>query len=126
MAYYAFLDSKNVVTEVIAGNDESTGDWETHYAEIRGQTCKRTSINTYGGVHNGNKEPFRKNYAGIGFIYDPHRDAFIPPKTHPTWIFNETKCIWEPNIPLPSDAVANGGNQRYLWDDITDNWMNIT
>jgi len=126
MAYYAFLDSKNVVTEVIAGNDESTGDWETHYAEFRGQTCKRTSINTYGGVHNGNKEPFRKNYAGIGFTYDQFRDAFIPPKTHPTWIFNETKCIWEPNIPLPSDAVANGGHQRYMWDDITNNWMKIT
>ena len=27
MAHYAFLDGNNIVTEVIVGNDETTGDW---------------------------------------------------------------------------------------------------
>jgi hypothetical protein len=43
---------------------------ETWYGNFREQVCKRTS-------YNGN---IRKNYAGIGFSYDPERDAFIPPK----------------------------------------------
>jgi hypothetical protein len=74
MAHYAFLDDDNIVTEVIAGIDETQSieglDPETWYGNFRGQTCKRTS-------YNGN---IRYNYAGIGFRYDEIEDAFIAPK----------------------------------------------
>ena len=48
MAHYAFLDENNVVTEVIVGKNENEDgvDWEEHYGNFRGQTCKRTSYNT--------------------------------------------------------------------------------
>lgn len=88
MAHYAFLDDNNIVTEVIVGKDETElieglapEEW---YGNYRGQTCIRTS-------YNGN---IRKNYAGIGFIYDEIRDAFIPPKCHEIAILDEDKCIW--------------------------------
>jgi len=85
MAHYAFLDENNIVTEVIVGRDEDEvvdgiSDWEAHYGEIRGQVCKRTSYNTLNGVHLYGGTPFRWNYAGIGYLYDPIRDAFIPPQ----------------------------------------------
>ena len=93
MAHYAFLDENNVVTEVITGIDETELieglDTETWYGNFRGQVCKRTS-------YHGN---IRKNYAGIGFIYDPIRDAFIPPKPENIdgieFILNEDTCLWE-------------------------------
>ena len=92
MAHYAFLDENNIVTEVIVGRHEyevvdGISDWETHYAEFRGQVCKRTS-------YNGN---YRKNYAGIGYIYDAARDAFIAPKNncHDEETLNEDTCVWE-------------------------------
>jgi hypothetical protein len=73
MAHYAFLDKSNIVTEVIVGIDETETieglDTETWYGNFRGQVCKRTSYN--------NK--IRFNYAGIGYLYDPIDDAFIPP-----------------------------------------------
>jgi hypothetical protein len=69
MAHYAFLDDANIVTEVIVGNDETTGDWEAYYAAVRGQRCKRTS-------YNGN---IRGVYAGIGYRYDEQADVFVPP-----------------------------------------------
>jgi hypothetical protein len=69
MAHYAFLDDNNVVTEVIVGNDETTGDWETYYSEFRGQRCIRTS-------YNGN---IRGVYAGIGYTYDEVNDVFVIP-----------------------------------------------
>ena len=73
MAYYAFLDESNFVTEVIAGVDETELieglEPEIWYGNFRGQTCKRTS-------YNGN---IRYNYAGIGYTYDPIDDAFIAP-----------------------------------------------
>ena len=97
MAHYAFLDTNNIVTEVIVGKDEGTdgGDWEKHYVDFRGQTCKRTSYNTLGGVHALEGTPFRKNYAGIGYAYDASKDAFIPPKPIESWVLNETSCLWE-------------------------------
>ena len=119
MAHYAFLDSNNIVTEVITGKDEGDTniDWEQHYGEFRGQPCKRTSYNTSGGVHNNGGTPYRKNYAGIGYIYDAGRDAFIPPKPYSSWTINETSCVWEPPIPYPQD------DKRYKWDEPTTSWV---
>jgi hypothetical protein len=90
MAHYAFLDENNVVTEVITGVDETELieglDTETWYGNFRSQVCKRTS-------YNGN---IRKNYAGIGYMYDATRDAFIAPKPpEGDWILNEETCCWE-------------------------------
>jgi hypothetical protein len=92
MAHYAFLDNNNIVTEVIVGIDETELieglDPETWYGNFRGQLCKRTS-------YNGN---YRKNYAGVGYTYDPDRDAFISPEPENSTGFNEETCQWI--IPL--------------------------
>lgn len=119
MAHYAFLDENYIVTEVIVGKDESNYDWEAHYGQFRGQLCKRTSYNTHGGVHNSGGTPYRKNYAGIGYSYDPQRDAFIPPKPFNSWQLNETTCLWDPPTPMPTDG------QMYRWDEDTTSWVVI-
>lgn len=88
MAHYAFLDENNIVTEVIVGIDETDLieglDTETWYSNFRGQVCKRTSYNG----------KIRKNYAGIGFIYDELRDAFIAPEPEEHIGFDEDTCRW--------------------------------
>jgi hypothetical protein len=108
MAHYAFLNENNIVTEVIVGKDETdtSQDWEQFYGEIRNQVCKRTS-------YNGN---IRKNYAGIGYIYDSQRDAFIPPQTFPSWILDEETCQWSAPVPMPTDGM-------YFWDESTTSWV---
>jgi len=118
MAHYAFIDSKNIVTEVIVGKDEGGFDWEQHYAEFRpGQRCLRTSYNTAGGIHILGGTPFRKNYAGVGYTYDQERDAFIPPKPFNSWVLNETSCTWGPPTPIPT---AEG--KFYTWNETTVSW----
>ena len=106
MAHYAFLDENNVVTQVIVGRNEDEvvdgiSDWEAHYAEVYGQVCKRTSYNSMGGKRRNpetnemTEDPgYRKNYAGIGFRYDPDLDAFIPPKCHDEATLDENTCNW--------------------------------
>jgi len=94
-----------VVTEVIVGNDETTGDWETYYANFRGQVCVRTSYNAN----------MRKNFAGIGFRYDPKLDAFIPPTPYPSWVLDEETCLWVPPVPMPEDG-------DYTWNESTQSW----
>ena len=117
MAHYAFLDEHYVVTEVIVGKDESNYDWEAHYGQFRGQLCKRTSYNTRGGVHSEGGTPFRKNYAGIGYTYDPQRDAFIPPKPFASWVLDENTCLWAAPTPMPTDG------KMYRWDEDTTSWI---
>ena len=117
MAHYAFLDENYIVTEVIVGKDESNYDWEQHYGQFRGQLCKRTSYNTHGGVHNGGGTPFRKNYAGIGYSYDPQRDAFVPPKPFASWVLDEQSCLWQAPIPVPTDG------QQYNWNEEQQAWQ---
>jgi hypothetical protein len=113
MAHYAFLDSNNIVTEVIVGIDETELIEGLHpeiwYGNFRNQTCKRTS-------YNGN---YRKNYAGIGYTYDPERDAFIAPKPFSKWVLNEETCIWEAPTPYPTD------DKHYVWNDNRGEWEEI-
>ena len=91
MAHYAFLDSNNIVTEVIVGIDETNLieglHPETWYGNFRGQTCKRTSYNG----------KIRYNYAGVGYTYDAVNDAFIAPKPecgHPELSLNTANYRW--------------------------------
>jgi hypothetical protein len=122
MAHYAFLNQNNIVTEVIVGKNEGEEgiNWEQQYGSFRGQICKRTSYNTYGGVHNKEGTPFRKNYAGIGYTYDSQRDAFIPPKLYNSWILNEQTCLWEAPVARPNDEG------RYTWNEETLSWDLVT
>jgi len=112
MAHYAFLDENNIVVEVIYGKDENEDgiDWEKYYGNIRNMKCKRTSYNTRAGKHlNGN--PFRKNYAGIGFSYNEELDAFIPPKPFDSWILDEVKGVWAAPMSEPEDS------RLYEWNE---------
>jgi len=105
MAHYAFIDNNNMVTQVIVGRDEDDlpdgiTSWEDYYGERHSQTCLRTSYNTHGNQH-PNGTPFRGNYAGIGYTYDPDRDAFIAPEPPDAIGFNEDTLQWimpEPDV----------------------------
>jgi hypothetical protein len=86
----------------------------------------QTSYNTRGGVHynpdtdepsTDQSKALRKNYAGIGYTYDPIRDAFIPEKPYGSWVLNEDTCCWEPPVPFPNDG------QMYDWDETTVSWV---
>ena len=79
----------------------------------------QTSYNTTGGQHPEGR-PLRKNYAGIGYTYDPVRDAFIPPSPFPSWTLNEDTCLWDAPTPRPDDG------KPYAWDEATLAWVEIT
>jgi len=81
---------------------------------------KQTSYNTNGGVHNNGGIPLRKNFAGIGMIYDEDRDAFIPKKPFNSWILNESTCNWESPVAIPTTQLEE--NQYYSWNESIINW----
>lgn len=95
MAHYARLDNNNVVVAVFVGRDEEPGvDWESHYG------AKRCSYNTRGGVNSRGATPLRKNFPGVGWTYDPARDAFVPPRPQGgQWRLDEGTCQWSSVSP---------------------------
>ena len=123
MAHYAYVND-GIVTSVIVGPDEGTEpegvtSWEDYFsAKGKGQAV-RTSYNTRGGEHALGGEPFRMNYAGIGYTYDEARDAFIPPKPYPSWVLVEQTCLWEAPIPYPEDG------EDYTWDEAQGDWVQV-
>ena len=120
MAHYAFLDSNNVVTEVITGNHEDEGgiDWEVCYGDFRGQVCKRTSYNTRGNVHANGGTPYRGNYAGIGYIYRADIDAFITQQPYASWTLN-SNFVWQPPVAMPTDG------KMYSWNETNQTWVEV-
>jgi hypothetical protein len=83
MAHYALVNKHNIVVQVFVGRDENdlldgVTDWETYYTTEQ-HKCLRTSYNTHNGEHLLGGTPFRGNYAGIGYTYDPVLDEFVAP-----------------------------------------------
>jgi hypothetical protein len=116
MAHFAQIDANNIVTQVLVIEQDvvNTGLFGEPSSFVQ------TSYNTHGGVHTLGGTPLRKNYAGIGYIYDASRDAFIPPKPYNSWVLNETTCLWDAPIAMPTDE------KMYSWDENTVNWVEIT
>jgi hypothetical protein len=118
MANFAQLDGSYTVIEVnVINNDvvdnlpfpESEPVGVAFLQSLFGSTTvwKQTSYNA----------SFRKNYAGVGYTYDPVLDAFIPPKPYPSWLLNTTTCLWQAPVPYPNDG------KDYYWDETTLSWV---
>ena len=105
-----------IVTRVIVADqsfidNHTTGTWI------------ETSYNTRRGVHHGEDgspdggTAMRFNYAGTGYTYDAVRDAFYAPKPYPSWVLNETSCVWQAPTAFPDDG------KRYAWNEDSTAWV---
>jgi len=121
MAHFAKVEN-GIVTSVIVADQEfiNTGALGNPASWIQ------TSYNTKNGVHYGpdgqpdGGEALRKNYAGIGHIYDPFRDAFYPQSPYPSWILDEEIWEWKSPVEMPDDG------KNYRWNEEVENWVEVT
>ena len=79
----------------------------------------QTSYNTMGGVHKLDGTPLRKNYAGIGMIWDEDRDMFYSKQPYASWVLNESTGQWDAPTPYPDDG------KEYTWNELTTSWDEI-
>jgi hypothetical protein len=117
MSNYALVRDGRVVDVIVAEQefiDQLPGDGTASWIQ--------TSYNTRGGVHYGpDGQPdggvaVRKNFAGIGYIYNSELDEFYPPRPYDTWILDSVTGTWQPPIAYPED-----GN-LYQWNPVTNDW----
>jgi len=145
MANYALVNNKGIVVQVtFVPNQYATTEEEgRNYLHSQGLSGNwvQTSFNTRANVHYTRTyqmvgsdvaylkdipdggTPFRKNYANLGYKYDPTRDAFIPPKSvvYSSWVFDEATCTWIPPVPYPEDFHKN----LYHWDEPNKKWSYV-
>lgn len=116
MAHFAEIgiDGK-VIRVLVVGNEiitDSSGVEKEelgikHLQDLFGGVWKQTSYNG----------KIRKNYAGIGFLYDNEKDVFIPPKPFDSWVLNESTFTWNPPVSMPEDG------KQYKWDEQSLSWI---
>jgi len=119
MSHFAKVENGTVTQVIVAEQDViDTG--------MFGSGWIQTSYNTRGGVHFNSEtnEPsedqsraLRKNYAGVGYIYDSERDAFIPPQPYASWVLDDSTCLWAAPVAMPTD------DKQYNWDEATQSWI---
>jgi hypothetical protein len=117
MAHFCKLGIGNKVLKVeVVSNDIAT----TEQAGV-------DFLNNLYGTNDVWKQTFydgsiRKNFAGIGYKYDQTRDAFIPPRPFNSWTLNETTCLWEAPIDMPTDDQDYKWNEELYQSDNTQGW----
>lgn len=115
MSHFAKVEN-GIVTQVIVAEQDfiDTG--------LVGEPSSwiQTSYNTYAGQHPEGR-PLRKNYAGIGYVYDAVRDAFYTPQPYPSWVLNEETCIWTAPVAMPEPQE----NTMYTWDEDNLTWTAV-
>ena len=107
MSHWAEIDENNIVLRVLVGNNSEPDEGEAFMNSLGG-TWVKTS-------YNGN---IRKNYAGIGYTYDPVNDWFQAPQPFPSWTL-DADAKWQPPVAYPTDGVM------YQWDESITDWKAI-
>ena len=119
MAYFAQIDEHGTVLQVISVSNVDAPDPAPTHSEPLGQAFIADVLGLPGEwrqtSYNGN---FRKQYAGIGYIYDAEADVFIAPQPYPSWTL-DANHDWQPPTPMPSE----GG--PWVWDEETLSWIEV-
>jgi hypothetical protein len=107
MAHFAKLDTTNTVLEVVVVNNL---DAPTEAAGI-------AFLNSLFGAANWKQTSYnnstRKQYAGVGYKYDPVADVFISPQPFPSWTI-DANHDWKPPVPMPNDGLVHSWNEATL------------
>jgi len=110
MAHFAKIEN-NIVTQVIVvGNEQALTEAEgqafiANTLKLEG-TWKQTSYNNN----------TRKQYAGIGYTYDPVNDVFVAPQPYASWTL-DSNHDWQPPTPKPEGD--------YYWNEEELVWVAI-
>jgi len=113
MAHFAQLDGNTVIQVIVVANEDTADEDGNEVESIGIQFCENLLGGTW--IQTSYNDNMRKQYAGIGYTYDPDADVFIDPQPFPSWSLDENHD-WQPPTPYPDD-----GNS-YVWDEASTSW----
>jgi hypothetical protein len=117
MAHFAELDATNTVTKVIVVHNNELLDNGIE-SETKGiEFCQ----SLFGGnwIQTSYNGTIRKNFAGIGFTYDPVADHFFAPQPYPSWTL-DSDAKWQAPVLCPVEE-----DKFFTWDEPTLSWVEV-
>ena len=124
MAHFAILDGSNIVTSVVVIGDSDCLDGSNNESEAVGVTFCETLWGAGNYKQTSYNHNIRKNFASIGYNYDPDKDAFISPKPFASWTLVNATCQWKAPVDLPSDQPES--SLGYEWNEAGRAWVAIS
>lgn len=116
MAHFAKMNGDVVETVIVVGNAD-INDLPFPQSEPIGiDFCKSLFGQDTEWLQTSYNNSFRKWFAGPGFTYDNMRDAFIPPKPYPSWLFDGSSWNWQAPVAYPDDS------KFYVWNEDLLSW----
>ena len=117
MAHFAQLDENNKVLQVIVvANEELLLNGVE--SETKGVIfCKSLLGEDTKWVQTSYNATFRKNYAGIGYSYDPVADVFIVLQPYPSWSL-DANHDWQAPTPKPEEGFWSWNEETQSWDEV--------
>lgn len=111
MAHFACIQNNIVVNVIVVHDNELIVDGIEN--EQRGREfCHNLLGGTWIQTSYNNK--IRKQYAGVGFVYDETADEFVAPSPFPSWTLDANND-WQPPTLKPEGD--------YMWDEETLAWV---
>jgi hypothetical protein len=126
MSHFAKVNQGKVIQVIVAEQD-----FIDNFVDTTPGKWIQTSYNTYGGVHydpltgepsEDQSKALRYNFAMLDGNYDATADAFYAPQAFSSWTLNTNTYLWEAPVALPDDAIENGGDVKYRWNEETTSW----
>ena len=126
MAHFAKISEENIVLTVNVvddGNSASEEKGQAFLERVHGwpeHLWIQTSYNTIANTHRLGGTPFRGNYAGIGFTWDPENQIFWPQQPFASWTKDIASASWV--APITKNALTeeqqtqNDVDATHLWD----------
>ena len=116
MAHFAQIDENNIVQRVIVVSNDVTFDENNQEVEQKGiDFCKSLYGENTAWVQTSYNHNFRKQFAGIGALYDSLNDVFIVTKPYDSWTL-DSNFDWQPPVEYPNDG------QNYQWNEDDQTW----
>ena len=109
MSHWAEIDNNNKVLRVTVGdNNDPAGDEGYQWLiDNLGGTWIKTSYNNN----------IRKQYAGIGYSYDPIADVFIAPQPFASWSL-DNNYDWQAPTPRPNEGEWSWDEENLMWQQL--------
>lgn len=127
MAHFAEIDLNNIVLRVNKACDidiANNGGEQSEQAAEHFATVSPLSENGVKWVQTSYNHNFRKQYAGIGFIYDANKDKFITPQPFASWSL-DSNDDWQAPVAYPTIIKDGDIDYNIYWNESNLKWYAV-
>ena len=126
MAHFAEINSDGIVLRVVVACNQdiaNNGGEQSEQAAKHFEKVCPLSKNGIKWVQTSYNNNFRKQYAGIGCIFDSTKNKFIFEQPFASWSL-DSNDDWQPPVAYPT-VTTYGDNVGYFvsWDEVGQRWL---